>query len=42
MYPGEKLVRFVLHEKIEINQTHQLIPGIGAAFLGVMEPHCMA
>jgi hypothetical protein len=39
MYPGLKLVRFILHEKTNVNKTHQLIPGIGTAILGVMEPH---
>jgi hypothetical protein len=41
MYPGQKLARFVLREKTtNVNKTHQLIPGIGTAILGVMEPHC--
>jgi hypothetical protein len=26
-------------KKTNINKTHQLIPGIGTAILGVMEPH---
>jgi hypothetical protein len=40
MYPGQKLVHFVLHEKTEVNKTHQLIPVISTAILVVMEPHC--
>ena len=41
MCPSQKLLRFVLFEqKTNVNNEHQLIPGIGTAILGMMEPHC--
>jgi hypothetical protein len=41
MYPSHKLARFVPREKTtNVNKTHQLIPGIGTAILGVMETRC--
>jgi hypothetical protein len=40
IYPSLKLVHFVLHENTtNVNKTHQLIPGIRTAILGVTEPH---
>jgi hypothetical protein len=43
MCPGQKLACFVLCKKsMNVNKTHQLIPGIGTTIFGVMEPHCSA
>jgi hypothetical protein len=41
MYPSLKLVRFALCKKTNVDKTCQLIPGIGTAILGVIEPHSL-
>ncbi len=39
MAPCVPVKSILFFKKTNVNKTHQLIPGIGTAIFGVMEPH---